>query len=116
MPQPNLSDTAVRIGRLIREARTRQKLSQEELADRCNVDPKSVSLTELGKTIPSLPTLLVFFRELKLPLSAIEDDEAVMKPEDRAALERDFSSKAKQMSDRQLRLCINIMEAVLSDC
>jgi transcriptional regulator with XRE-family HTH domain len=45
------------IGKLIKEARTTQRLSQEDLAGLCDVDRSYISMIEVGRNEPSITKL-----------------------------------------------------------
>ncbi|MFA5779483.1 MAG: helix-turn-helix transcriptional regulator [Elusimicrobiota bacterium] len=46
-----------RIGKQIREARVRQKITQEELAEETEISPSFLGMIERGQRIPSLMTI-----------------------------------------------------------
>jgi XRE family transcriptional regulator, fatty acid utilization regulator len=48
---------AAGLGRLVRAARIRRKLSLSQLGDVCDASPSNISEIELGKKLPSLRTL-----------------------------------------------------------
>lgn len=52
-----MSQTKEFLGRRIREIRKAKKFSQEQLAEKVDVDPRYISRIELGKCYPSLETL-----------------------------------------------------------
>ena len=51
------ADIAVRFGRAVRKLRLEQKLSQEELAERCDLHRTYISDIELGKRNVSLENI-----------------------------------------------------------
>ena len=51
------SDIAVRFGRAVRKFRLEQKISQEELAERCDLHRTYISDIELGKRNVSLENI-----------------------------------------------------------
>ena len=51
------SDIAVRFGRAVRKLRLEQKISQEELAERCDLHRTYISDIELGKRNVSLENI-----------------------------------------------------------
>ena len=53
----------MKIGNKIRRLRLQRSLTQEELADRCELSKSFISLLERDLTSPSLDTLSAFFRE-----------------------------------------------------
>ena len=63
------ADIAVRFGRAVRKLRLEQKLSQEELAERCDLHRTYISDIELGKRNVSLENIerIVTALERSLP-------------------------------------------------
>ena len=53
----SMRSTKELLGARIREVRKGAKLSQEQLAEKVDVDPRYISRIELGKCFPSLETL-----------------------------------------------------------
>lgn len=46
------------LGKRIKEARNRQKITQAKLAELCNISHNHLACIEIGKTHPSLPLLI----------------------------------------------------------
>jgi transcriptional regulator with XRE-family HTH domain len=71
------NDLQVAFGKVIRKLRREAKLSQEELADRCNLHRTYISQLERGlksPTLATIETLALTFRELPhLLIKAAED-------------------------------------------
>ena len=66
-------------GLALREARGQVKISQERLALAAGLDRTHISLLERGKRQPTLRTLFLLTRELKIPASIlVERVEALM--------------------------------------
>ena len=63
------SDIAVRFGRAVRKLRLEQKISQEELAERCDLHRTYISDIELGKRNVSLENIERIVTALNQPLS-----------------------------------------------
>ena len=63
------------IGRRIRSARKKAKLTQEQLAEAIDVTPQHVSAIETGKTKLSLPTLIRICRAVNISLDFLVYDE-----------------------------------------
>jgi transcriptional regulator with XRE-family HTH domain len=61
------------LGARIREIRKGNKFSQEQLAERVDVDPRYISRIELGKCFPSLETLEVIAQALSVELRELFD-------------------------------------------
>ena len=62
------SDIAVRFGQAVRKLRLEQKLSQEELAERCDLHRTYISDIELGKRNVSLENIERIATALERPL------------------------------------------------
>lgn len=60
-------------GNLIRESRETKRLSQEQLAEKCNVTDKSISNIELGKSDPKLSTVMRICKVLEIDVSALTE-------------------------------------------
>lgn len=60
-------------GNLIRESRENKRLSQEQLAEKCNVTDKSISNIELGKSDPKLSTVMRICKVLEIDVNALTE-------------------------------------------
>jgi transcriptional regulator with XRE-family HTH domain len=60
-----------RIGALVRRARARRGLTQEELAGRVGLAVQSLCRIERGRALPSVSTLAALVRELGLPVGPL---------------------------------------------
>lgn len=60
-----------KFGKLIRENREKKKLSQEQLAEKCNVTDKSISNIELGKSDPKLSTVMRICKVLEIDVNSL---------------------------------------------
>ena len=63
------------IGRRIRSARKKAKLTQEQLAEKIDVTPQHVSAIETGKTKLSLPALIRISKAVNVSLDFLVYDE-----------------------------------------
>lgn len=63
------------IGKRIRSARKKAKLTQEQLAEAIDVTPQHVSAIETGKTKLSLPTLIRISKAVNVSLDFLVYDE-----------------------------------------
>lgn len=73
----NNHKTAIAFGAVIRELRLKRKLTQEQLSFECGVARAYISQLELGNQLPSLETMLMLSRGLKIPfghLAAFVDE------------------------------------------
>ncbi len=69
-----------RIGEKITTLREALRLSQEELAERCNCTTETISDLEAGKTAPSLAPLIKITRALGVRLGTLMDDDDSLGP------------------------------------
>lgn len=67
-------DYCIEMGNKIREARERNKLTQNDLAELVGVDAKTISRYERGITLPDLYTFEAISQELNIPLNTIHLD------------------------------------------
>jgi transcriptional regulator with XRE-family HTH domain len=68
----------VRVGRNIKAARTRARMTQGELAEAIDVENVTLSRIETGAQLPSLDRLQHIAEVLQLPLQALVADDATM--------------------------------------
>lgn len=59
------------LGARIKELRKRRGISQEQLADRVDVDPKFISFIECGRSAPSLETIENIARALNMEIKEL---------------------------------------------
>ena len=62
-----------RFGKLIRDSRENKNMSQEQLAEKCNVTDKSISNIELGKSDPKLSTVMRICNVLEIDVNALAE-------------------------------------------
>lgn len=62
------------IGISIKSERLRKGISQEELAEKCDISRNSVSLIETGKINPTILRVLDIARVLKVDINALTKD------------------------------------------
>ena len=60
-------------GNLIRDGREKKGLSQEQLAERCNVTDKCISNIELGKSDPKLSTAIKICHVLEIDIAILKE-------------------------------------------
>ena len=64
-----MKDIINQIGNNIKQVRKKQGLTQTELAQKINVDPKYISRLETGNSTPSLPVVIKISEVLKTDIS-----------------------------------------------
>ena len=66
-----MSDIRVQFGNALRGCRTRQRLTQEELAERCGLSQKFIGEIERGLANPTIETVSQIARGLAMDMSAL---------------------------------------------
>ncbi|MGG3470448.1 helix-turn-helix transcriptional regulator [Neobacillus pocheonensis] len=77
-----MNNGTVKFGKLIEDLRRSRRLSQEELAFRCNIGRNSMSYIETGKSLPSLETFVNIAINLEM-----NPDELFVEIQERGILE-----------------------------
>lgn len=98
------------LGNVIKSRRTELGLTQGELAERINVDPRTILNIENQKGNPKMEVLFPLIRELKIDPTAIFYPEIYRDSEALTKLQMTLS----QCSNEEIRSLIPICEAVLS--
>ena len=61
----------IEVGNRIREEREKQKLTQEQLAERADIGRRTIQNTELGEKSPSLETVWKISTGLNIPIETL---------------------------------------------
>lgn len=102
-----------RVGLRVRAARKSQGLSQNDLAAKLERSVDTISAIERGISLPNLETLEGLARVLDVPLKDFFDFEGQgATPKQEKAL-TELLTLARQMSDRQLALCLELARVVV---
>ena len=64
-------NSAQAFGKVLKKLRIERSMSQEQLGSRSNLDRTYISLLELGKRQPSLPTMIALARALSVGLAEL---------------------------------------------
>lgn len=99
------------LGRRIKELRKLRKLSQEELSEQVNIDPKHLSRIETGRGSPSLDTLERLANALKVELK--DFFEFAHEARGSKELREILSGMLKEADEEKLRLLVKIVRAVI---
>lgn len=106
-------DIRKRVGLRIRAARREHGLSQSELAAKLERSIDTVSAIERGISLPNLETLEGLARVLNVPLRDFFDFEGQSQTPKQEKAVAELLMVARQMSDRQLALTLDLARAVM---
>ena len=98
------------IGSRIKELRTRKGLTQEQLSEKMDINPKYLSSIERGKENPTLATLIKLAESLEVDLGDIFNALQIEDPRKRKGMIRDL---LKEADDEQLKLALRVLLAVV---
>lgn len=106
-----MESTKELLGRRIKELRKMKGLSQEELSEKVDIDPKHLSRIEVGRGFPSLDTLEKIANALNVEMK----DFFEFAHEARSAKElmKTLESLAKETDEESLRLLVKVVRAVV---
>jgi len=98
------------VGARIKDIRNRKGLTQEQLSEKMEINPKYLSSIERGNENPTLNTLIKLSESLEVDLGAIFSHIQIEDPRERKAL---ITSLLDQADDEQLKLVSKILSAIL---
>lgn len=90
-------------GEKIREIRKRRKLSQDALAVRCGISQSAVSAIEKGLNSPTIGTLRIIAKGLRVPLTDLTDEIENEPAEDLSGLDGELISLLVDLPDRDVQ-------------
>jgi len=99
------------IGARVKDIRTRKKLTQEQLAEQIDINPKYLSSIERGLENPTLNTLIKMSESLGVGLNEFFNQIEIENPADRKKLIR---SLLNQATDEQLKLAYRILSVIIT--
>lgn len=105
-------DVPKQLGIRVRAARENAGLTQEELAERAEIDKDSVSSVERGRTFPSLRTMYDLAIGLGVDVVELIPPTGPTKSAARAKSEAEIRELLRNANDKQLRMIRNIVAAV----
>ncbi len=103
-------DAKQMIGGRIKDIRNRKGFTQEELAEKIDINPKYLSSIERGKENPTLNTLIKLSESLNVNLNDIFHQIEIEDPAKRKAL---LISLLDEADDDQLKLAYLILLAII---
>jgi len=98
------------IGTRIKEIRTRKRLTQEQLSEKMEINPKYLSSIERGNENPTLNTLIKLSESLEVDLGEIFSHIQIEDPGERKSM---ITSLLDQADDEQLKLAFKVLSAIL---
>lgn len=98
------------IGKRIKEIRRSKDLSQEQLAEKADINPKYLSRIERGTENPTLDMLIKLSTALEIEMWEMFDFGHVVSQKELKQAIQDFSRTANESS---LRLALKILRAVV---
>ena len=98
------------LGARIKELRKAKRLSQDELSEKINIDPKHLSRIEVGKSYPSLDTLERIANALNVEIKDLFEFMHLSRSKE---LTDNVSKLLKEADEDRLRLILKIIRAVV---
>jgi len=98
------------IGARIKEIRSKRGITQDQLSERMEINPKYLSSIERGKENPTLNTLLKLSESLEVSLDEVFGFVEIEDPDKRKSL---IISLLDEANDEQLKLAYRILSAII---
>lgn len=98
------------IGARIKEIRTGKRITQEQLAEKIDINPKYLSSIERGKENPTLDILIKIAKSLDVNLDDIFKLVQIEDPTKRKAL---IKSLLNEADSEQLKLAFKVLSAII---
>ena len=103
-------DTKQLIGARIKEIRNKKGLTQEQLSEKMEINPKYLSSIERGNENPTLNTLIKLSESLEVDSGEIFSHIQIEDPGERKFM---ITSLLDQADDEQLKLIFKVLSAIL---
>lgn len=104
-----MDDIKKLLGQRIRELRKSYNISQQELAEKINIDPRNLSNIETGKTFPS-KSLLDIAYALNVPVAELFEFEHIKLSKNE--LINYINSSTKRMNDTKLKVIYKFIKTL----
>ena len=98
------------IGARIKEIRSKRGITQDQLSERMEINPKYLSSIERGKENPTLNTLINLSRSLEINIDEVFSFVEIQDPDKRKSL---IISLLDEASDEQLKLAFKILSVII---
>lgn len=105
-----MNTTKELLGKRIKELRKSRGLSQYQLSEKINIDPKHISRIEVGKSYPSLDTLEKIAKALNVE---IKDFFEFMHEVKSGELIKNINMLLKEVDEDKLRLLLKITRSIV---
>ena len=99
-------NTKEMVGAKIRDIRTGKRMTQEQLAEKMNINPKYLSSIERGKENPTLNTLIRLAESLDVDLGEVFRNLEMEDPTKRRELVLDMVQRADEDQMRVIAKCL----------
>lgn len=99
------------IGARIKELRKARRLSQEQLSEKVDINPKHLSRIEVGKNYPSLHTLEKIAKALNIEMKDIF--EFMHLDNSKEKLLKDINGLLKEADRKKLEIILKVIRAVV---
>ena len=99
------------LGVRIKELRKTRGLSQEQLSEKIDIDPKHLSRIESGRSFPSLDTLEKLANALQVEIK--DFFEFAHEAKNTRELKEMISNLLKEVDDERLRLAVKVLRALV---
>ena len=103
-------NTKQMIGARIKEIRNKKGLTQEQLSEKMEINPKYLSSIERGNENPTLNTLIKLSESLEVDLSEIFSFIQIEDPGERKSM---ITSLLDEADNEQLKVAFRVLSAVL---
>ena len=104
-------DERKRLGRRLQRLRRLRGLTQEQLAERIDINPKYLSSVERGEENPTLDLFLRLAEGLQVELPALF--QYAQEGESRARLRQHVERLVADLSEEELRRVVRVLEALI---
>lgn len=103
-------DLKQKIGARIKEIRTKRGITQDQLSEKMEINPKYLSSIERGKENPTLNTLINLSRSLDVSMDEIFSFVEIEDPDERKSL---IIALLDDANDEQLKLAYKILSVII---
>lgn len=112
--RPMASSLKRRIGTQVRLARSRARLTQEELAEQIDRTVETISNIERGAKMPNLETLDRLSQALNIPIREFFDEQHDAKSNWRLEIETGISVIVREFDDADAEIALGLLEVLAS--